>query len=162
MGARALACAIFAAILVVSGCGTPASTAGAVAAAAASNIVAAATQPTTQSAMAAASAVTNSNSKSSQGIFGRWIRNGNVINSDGSYGTGLLCEWNFNRNGSFQNQARAGVANATFMVGRFKVVGGVLTLSLGKFVQIYDYRIRGAELLLTNPQTHVTVILQRG
>lgn len=149
-------------ILLVAGCGSPAGTAGAVAAKAASDIVAAATQPTAQKAIAAASAGATSNSNSSQGIWGRWVRDGNVFNSDGSIGTVQLCEWNFARNGSFRNQARAGVANTTFMKGTFKAVGGVLTLSVGKHQQIYDYQVKGSQLILANPQTHAVVILHRG
>jgi hypothetical protein len=162
MATAALASAIFGMILIVSGCSTPASTAGAVAAAVASNVVAAATQPTPQAAMTAVSSVTTSSSNSSKGILGHWVRNGNVINPDGSYGTGLLCEWKFNQNGSFQNQSRAGVVQVAFMVGKYKIVGGVLTLSVGKLQQIYDYTIKGSELILINPQTHQTVTLQRG
>lgn len=161
IAASAVSCASLLLMLGTSGCSSAATAAQSVATAAAANVAAAATQPSTYTA--AATTVSNAQSStSSQGIFGRWIHTGQVITPDGNLTTGLLAEIVINKNGTFVNQSRAGVAAIAHREGTFNIAGNVLTTHLGSAKQSYVYKINGSELLLTNPTTHQTVVFQRG
>ena len=94
-------------------------------------------------------------------IWGRWTRKGQIINPDGSFAEGLLAQITFERNGSFKSSGRAGVTAVGYMNGTFQILGNVLTTKIGPRQETMTYQISGAELRLTNPKSHQTVVFQR-
>lgn len=146
-------------MLYLSGCASAASAGQSVATAAAANVATAAAQ---QAKAASVTATVSTSASSSKGVWGKWVRNGTVVNIDGTLGTGTLAEIVFNKNGSFLNTSRAGVTAVAYTKGTFEVSGSVLTTHIGKVQRAYTYQIKGSSLLLTNRTTHLTLVFQRG
>lgn len=152
-------CALFL-TLGLSGCSSAATAAQSAAQSAAASVAAAVTQPSTVANMASTVATTQSAS-SSQGIWGRWILKGQVIQPDGTVSTGLVQEIAFHRNGTFMSQTRDGVSSLATWSGKFKLSGSVLTTNMGNTQQTFTYQVKGSQLALTNSKSHQTTIYQR-
>lgn len=157
-------CAVALLMLCLSGCSSAnaAAAAESAASATAANVVAAATQPSTVTTVTSAAVSTAQGASSPQAICGRWVRNGQVINIDGTLGTGVLTELVFNKNGRFVNTSRAGVTAFTCTGGTFQVLGNVLTTHVGVVQQSYTFKIKGTALFVTNSKTRQTIVFQRG
>lgn len=151
-------CALFL-TMGLSGCSSAATAVQSAAQSAAANVAAAVTQPST--ATNVASTVTSAQSASAQGIWGRWILKGQVIQPDGTVSTGLVQEIAFHRNGTFMSQTRDGVSSLATWSGKFKLSGSVLTTNMGNTQQTFTYQVKGSQLALTNSKSHQTTIYQR-
>jgi hypothetical protein len=140
-----------------SGSPAPAVAAAETLAKAISSAVSAATQPaaTTTPAAAAAAASTAINTVGGGSLVGRWI----LVEERATVSTSVLV---FEKNGLFVVATRVNPQTpVVVMKGTFNAGGSTLITKIGPASRTLTYKVRGGQLLLTDPRQHREMVYAR-